>query len=204
MKKIISVAVVTASIFVLAACASAPPVPQDNYYRLNPKPASDQQGGKHGAMLKDATVEVSRFVADGSVSNRPILYSNDDSPNSVSEFNYNFWIESPPTLIKDALVSYIRAAGVASRVVTPEMRVSSDYSVLGRIKRMEINVGEKYKGVVAFEIGLRHNSNDELVILNEYESIIEAENNTVGSAIAAVEKATEEVFSRFISDISAK
>ncbi|MCK5167910.1 MAG: membrane integrity-associated transporter subunit PqiC, partial [Rhodospirillaceae bacterium] len=164
------------------------------------KSASTQQS----SMLKDATVEIARFVADGSVSNRPILYSSDANPNSVSEYNYHFWIESPPTLIKDALVSYMRAAGVANRVVTPEMRVSSDYSVLGRIKRLEIYTGKKHMGVAAFEIGLRRNSDGELILLNEYESMVEAKNNSVGSVITAVEKATEEVFSRFVADISAK
>ena len=200
MRKIISAMVVTASIFSLSACSTAPTVPQDNFYRLSPKPISTQQS----TMLKDATVEIARFVADGSVSNRPILYSSDANPNSVSEYNYHFWIESPPTLIKDALVSYIRAAGVASRVVTPEMRVSSDYSVLGRIKRLEIYTGRKYMGVASFEIGLRRNSDGELIVLNEYDSMVEAKNNSVGSVITAVEKATEEVFSRFVADISAK
>ena len=200
MRKIISAMVATASIFALSACSTAPTVPQDNFYRLTPKPASTQQS----SMLKDATVEIARFVADGSVSNRPILYSSDANPNSVSEYNYHFWIESPPTLIKDALVSYMRAAGVANRIVTPEMRVSSDYSVLGRIKRLEIYTGRKYMGVASFEIGLRRNSDGELIVLNEYESMVEAKNNLVGSVITAVEKATEEVFSRFVADISAK
>lgn len=200
MRKIISAMVATASILALSACSAAPTIPQDNFYRLTPKPVSTQQS----SMLKDATVEIARFVADGSVSNRPILYSSDANPNSVSEYNYHFWIESPPTLIKDALVSYMRAAGVANRIVTPEMRVSSDYSVLGRIKRLEIYTGKKYMGVASFEIGLRRNSDGELIVLNEYESKIEAKNNLVGSVITAVEKATEEVFSRFVADISAK
>ncbi len=200
MKKIISAMVVTAAMLALTACSTAPTVPQDNFYRITPKPTSIQQG----TMLKGATIEVARFVADGSVSNRPILYSSASNPNSVSEFNYHFWIESPPTLIKDALVSYMRAAGVAERVVTPEMRVSSDYSVLGRIKRLEIYTGSKYVGVASFEIGLRRNSDGELMVLNEYESRVEAKNHSVGSVITAVEKATEEVFSRFIADISTK
>ncbi len=200
MRKIISAMVATASILVLSACSTAPTVPQDNFYRISPKPASVQQS----SILKDATVEIARFVADGSVSNRPILYSSDANPNSVSEYNYHFWIESPPTLIKDALVSYMRAAGVANRIVTPEMRVSSEYSVLGRIKRLEIYTGRKYTGVASFEIGLRRNLDGELIVLNEYKSMVEAKNNSVGSVITAVEKATEEVFSRFVADISAK
>jgi len=200
MKKIFSSLAVVVSLFALNACASAPSVPQDNFYRIAPQPTTNQQG----SALQDATVEVSRFVADGSVSNRPILYSSDANPNSVSEYNYHFWIEAPPTLIKDALVSYLRATNVANRVVTPEMRVSSDYSVLGRIKRLEIYTGNKYTGVASFEIGLRRNLDGELVVLNEYESKIAADNNSVGSVITAVEKAVEDIFARFVHDISTK
>ncbi|MDH5187664.1 MAG: ABC-type transport auxiliary lipoprotein family protein [Rhodospirillaceae bacterium] len=203
MKKTLSamtIAVSLTSLVALNACATAQSVPQDNFYRLAPQPETSQQGG----ILQDATVEVARFVADGSVSNRPILYSSDANPNSVSEYHYHFWIEAPPTLIKDSLVSYLRAAGIANRVVTPEMRVSSDYSVLGRIKRLEIYTGKKYTGVASFEIGLRRNSDGELLVLNEYESKVEANNNSVGSVITAVEKATEDIFARFVHDISAK
>jgi len=199
-RKILSAMTVMAALLGVGGCAGAPSVPQDNFYRLSPTPKSDQQGG----ILKDATVEVARFVADGSVSNRPILYSSETNPNSVSEYHYHFWIEAPPTLIKDALVSYLRAAGVANRIVTPEMRVDSDYSILGRIKRLEIFTGKKYTGVASFEIGLRRNSDDALLVLNEYEAKVEAENNSVGSVITAVEKATEDIFARFVVDINAK
>lgn len=200
MKKIISAFAITASLLALSACGSTPTVPQDNFYRINPTPQSSKQGG----LLKDATVEIARFVADGSVSNRPILYSSDKNPNSVSEYHYHFWIESPPILVKDALVSYMRAAGVANRVVTPQMRVSPDYSVLGRIKRLEIYTGAKHFGVAAFEIGLRRDIDGELIVLKEYEAKIVAKNKSVGSAITAIEKAMEQVFASFIADISAK
>jgi len=199
-KKIFSVMTVMVALLALNACASAPNVPQDNFYRLAPQPKSTQQG----SVLQDDTIEVARFVADGSVSNRPILYSSDANPNSVSEYNYHFWIESPPILIKDSLVSYLRAAGVANRVVTPEMRVSSDYSVLGRIKRLEIYTGSKYTGVASFEIGLRRNMDGELIVLREYDSKVVADNNSVGSVITAVEKAVEDIFARFVMDISTK
>lgn len=185
---------------VLGGCAAAPAAPEDNFYRLNPKP-SETLGS---SPLSGATLEVARFVADGSVSNRPLLYTTEDNPNAVSEFHYHFWIEAPPILIKDALVSYLRAGNFAKRVVTPEMRVAAEYSVLGRIKRLEVSNGLKYSGVVALEIGLRRNSDNELLVLEEYEARVVASANNVGAAIMAVEQAVEKVFKQFTDDIQAR
>ncbi len=185
---------------VLTGCAAAPPVHEDNFYRLS----HVAQETTTTSLFSGATIEVARFVADGSVSNRPLLYTTEDNPNAVSEYHYHFWIEAPPTLIKDALVSYLRASAIAKRVVTPEMRVEADYSVLGRIKRLEVSNGTNYSGVVAFEMGLRRNSDGELLVLEEYEATVPASANNVGAAITAVQQATEEVFKRFMQDIQAR
>lgn len=185
---------------VLTGCAAAPPVPEDNFYRLSPV----AQETTTTSLFSGATIEVARFVADGSVSNRPLLYTTEDNPNAVSEYHYHFWIEAPPILIKDALVSYLRASAIAKRVVTPEMRVEADYSVLGRIKRLEVSNGSNYSGVVALEMGLRRNSDGELLVLEEYEATVPASANNVGAAITAVQQATEEVFKRFMQDIQAR
>lgn len=178
----------------LSACGTPPPVPDDSFYRLNPRTVET------GALALDGVVEIERFIASGSLANRPLLFS-DKGSNAVNEYHYHFWIEAPPILLQGALVSYLRSDGVAKRVVTPEMRVQPDYTIGGRILRLETMRSSPPTGVVAFELTLRRQSDGELLVLNEYRAEITSAKNGVETDVFAIEQAVDEAFSAFVADI---
>lgn len=177
-----------------AGCAAPPAAPEDQFYRL------DTVATASGEMALKGVVEVERFSASGSLGNRPLLFTEPGS-NAVSEYHYHFWIDAPPVLLQSALVSYLRSSGVAERVVTPEMRVSPDYTVTGRVLRLETVRGDKSAGAAALELTLRRESDGALLVLGEYRSEIPSGTNGVQTDAAAVEKAVAEAFARFVADI---
>lgn len=183
----------------VAACASAPPAPEDAFYRLSPRAAAPLAGTP---VLKGA-IEVDRFVASGSLANRPVLYVEAGS-NAVSEYHYHFWIEAPPILLQNALVSYLRSGGIADRVATPEMRISPDYTVRGRLMRLETLVGETPKGVVEIELSLRRESDGALLVLGEYSSEVPASSKGVKADVLAIEQAANKAFEAFVADVQAQ
>lgn len=178
----------------LAACAAPPPVPQDKFYRL------DVLAAEPGEPVLDGVIQVERFVASGSLSNRPLLYAEPGS-NAVSEYHYHFWLEAPPILLQSALVSYLRSAKVGTRVVTPEMRVTPDYMIMGRVMRLETVRGTEPTGAVAFELTLRREADDELVVLGEYRAEVPSGANGIQTDVAAIEQAVDQAFARFVADI---
>ncbi len=99
----------------LSACAAPPSAPEDNFYGLSPMAATTMKRSL------DGVVEVERFVASGALGNRPLLYREPGS-NVLRGYNSHLWLDAPPTLLQNALVSYLRSAGAARQVVTPEMR----------------------------------------------------------------------------------
>lgn len=180
----------------LSACAAPPPAPEDAFYRLSPRadaPLAEKA-------LIDGVVEVERFVASGSLANRPVLFSEPGS-NAVSEYHYHFWIEAPPILLQNALVSYMRSANVSDRVVTPEMRLRPAYSVRGRVMRLETVLGGTPTGVAEFELSLRRESDGELVVLGEYRAEVTSAPNGVKTDVAALEQAADQAFAAFVADI---
>lgn len=183
----------------VAGCASAPPAPEDAFYRLSPRAAAPLVGEP---MLK-GSVEVDRFAASGSLANRPVLFLEAGS-NAVSEYHYHFWIEAPPILLQNALVSYLRSTGIAERVVNPEMRVSPDYTVQGRLMRLETLVGETPKGVVEVELSLRRESDGALLVLGEYASEVPSASKGIKADVLAIEKAANNAFQKFVADIQAQ
>ncbi len=182
---------------VLAACAQ-PPLPQDHFYRLS----VGAPGNPRAEPQFKGTLEVGRFAADGLTAGRPLVHSLSERPYELQEYHYHFWTEPPPTMLRDQLVDYLRAARVTTTVVTPEMRVEPDYVLAGRIKRLETITGSPTRAVVELELGLRRTADDELLFLGTYGVEAEARADTVAAAVAAVNDALTEIYAKFTADIS--
>ena len=195
-RKLVAWALSLVACSLLAACAAPSAAPEDMFYRL------DTVASESGPVTLDGVVEVDRFMASGSLANRPLLFSEPGS-NAVSEYHYHFWIESPPILLQSALVSYLRSADVAKQVVTPEMRVKPDYTISARVQRLETVRGSKPKGAVTFELSLRREADGKLLVLDEYRAEVPSGSNGMQTDVAAIEKAVGEAFQHFVADIRA-
>ncbi len=182
----------------LSAGCAQPPLPEDHFYRLivdKPETAAS------GPLLKGA-LEVDRFAADGLIASRPIVYSLAGRPREVLEYHYHFWAEPPTRMLGDQLVEYLRAAGVARTVVTPEFRVQADYVIVAKIKRLEMIVGAPPRAAVELELGLRKTADDKLLFLGVYGVETEAESATVAAAVEAINKVLGQIYAKFVADIS--
>ena len=180
----------------LALGCAAEPVPQDRYYRLASRP--DVASGPARPAL-DATIVVERFAADGLTRDRAIVYSENGSDVEVRRHLYHHWTEPPAELLRDDLVRYLRAAGVARRIVTPELRVPADYEITGHLQRFE-----RVLGAARVRVRLRlalHDARSGLVWSDIYESEAQAKEDSVSGAVHAFNGALESIFARFVKDM---
>ncbi len=185
------------AVFVLGAC-SQPELPKDNFYRLQ----VSQPAGE-GKALFSGGVEVERFVADGLTASRPIVYSDSDKPNQVRTYHYHMWTEPPVAMLRDQLVDYLRQAGIADRVVTPELRGNARYALIGKIKRLEKIVGSRPRAVLELELGLLEDKTGKLIFLDSYRVEQTATSGSVGDAVVALNQGLSEIFARFVADLRA-
>ncbi len=180
----------------LAACGSAAPVPEDQFYRLVvSQPASSKT-------LFPGIMEVDRFVADGLTAGRPIVYSETGKPFQVKEYHYHFWTQPPTVMLRDELVSYLRARKVSDTVVTPEMRVTPDYILTGKIKRLEKVVGDPPKAVLELELSLRKASGDNILHLDTYRVETVSDGPGVDDAVKSLNTALTSIYGKFVHDLS--
>ena len=184
----------------LSACGSAPPVPEDRYYRLQAVFA----GAAHKSALLAGTIEVDRFVADGLTSERPVVYSKAGQPNEVKAYHYNFWIKPPTVMLRDELVSFLREAKVADVIVTPAMRVQADYVLTGKIKHLEQVVGTPHRTMLEVELGLRRPTDGKLLFLKSYRQENVSGGPAVGAAVDSLNTALSIVYADFLQDLSKK
>ncbi len=180
----------------LAACGSAAPVPEDRFYRLVVSAPSPSK------TLFPGIIEVDRFVADGLTAGRPIVYSETGKPFQVKEFHYHFWTQPPTVMLRDELVSYLRARKVSDMVVTPEMRVTPDYVLTGKIKRLEKVLGDPPKAVIELELSLRKASGDKILHLGTYRVENVSDGPGVDDAVKSLNMALTSIYGKFVQDLS--
>lgn len=181
----------------LTACGSAPPVPEDHFYRLQAVYA----GSAPVAKVLAGTVEIDRFVADGLTSERPVVYSEAGKPNEVKAYHYHFWIKAPTVMLRDELVTFLREAGVADTVVTPAMRVQADYVLTGKIKHLEQVIGEPGRTMLEVELGLRRPSDGKLLFLKSYRQENASGGPDVASAVDSLNTALSIIYADFLNDL---
>ncbi len=193
MKSAVSLAILAS----VAACGSAPPVPEDNYFRLQAvfvgQPATTK--------LFDGTIEIDRFVADGLTSERSIVYSERAKSSQVKAYHYQFWIKPPTVMLRDELVSYLREAKIADAIVTPEMRIDAKYALTGKIRHLEQVRGEANRGLLELELGLRDPRNGKLLFLKSYRADNQAAGGDVADAVDALNTGISIVYADFLADL---
>lgn len=198
MKNVWLSALAMLSVGFVAACGSAPPVPEDQFYRLRAKAPSTT----FSKAILPGTLEIERFVADGLTAGRPIVYSEAGKPYQVREYHYHFWTQPPTVMLRDELVSYLRARKVSNAVVTPEMRVPPDYVLIGKIKRLEKIVGSPPKAVLELELGVRSATGGKLVLLDTYRIETQASGNGVDDAVESLNISLTDAYAEFVADLS--
>lgn len=193
-----AIVALTAAALALGGCQSAadrPPI--DRFYRISieaPTPS--------GQPSLPGTVLIARLDADGPMRERPVVYSADADGLSLAQHEYDFWIEPPARLLQSELVRYLRSSGVAQSVVTPELRLPSQYEVVGTIRRFERLIGRSTSRVaVTLELALVDRSGDRPRIVKTYATEIACPDDTVDGSVTAFNEAISAIFAEFLQDI---
>jgi len=186
--------ILVAAAAVLAAC-SQPPIPEDHFYRL--QVATPQARPKP----LQGTIEVERFIADGVVADRPIVYSDRGSAHEVQAYHYHFWVEPPTVMLQNQMVAFLRSGRVATRVVTPELRIEPDYVVTGKIIRFEQVRGNPPGIAVELELALKRSGDDRVLVLETRRVEARAANDSVPAAVAAMSQAVTQLFQNFVARV---
>jgi cholesterol transport system auxiliary component len=176
-------------------CASGP-VPADRYYRLAVPAPTARAAPAPGAL------EVDRFAAEGLLSERPIVYVAAERPHELQQYHYHHWSEPLATLVHGELLGFLRAAGVAQDVVTPQLRAPARWLLSGRIRRFErwIDV-DGSAGAVEIEVAVR-DAQSGAHWQAVYAATRRAEGGDVAASVAALGAALGEAFGRLADDLA--
>jgi ABC-type uncharacterized transport system auxiliary subunit len=180
---------------VALGCISGP-APSDHFYRLEPgAPAALR------APRLTGTLEVDRLRSDALTNERAMLYRETSESTQVNQYSYHQWVDSPTLLLQTALTTYLRVAGVASRVVTPELRAEPDFRLTGRLLRLERVLRGPGSGVVVeIELALSDALGDRILLLETYREERSA-GGGVHEAVVAFNEAVTAIFQRLLAEL---
>lgn len=181
--------------FALSACA-APPAPKDVFYRFSPPtPAS---------LPSEGPVAVRSLGAEGIYNERTLLYSDDADHQSVSQFSYRFWVKSPPRLMQDYLIDWLRAAAPDAAVVEYEGGGEESLIIGGQIRGFEIEQDQdRWRAVVALDLQAQKGFSRRPLLVKSYRRAIVTPLDDYLAAIKGFQRATDEILGAFSKDLAA-
>lgn len=185
------------TVLMLSACAPAE-VPADRFYRIEA-----QQPGQVMAQPRFAgALEVEDVSASGLTAGRAIVYADSDRPNALETYSYHFWADPPAHMLRDGLIRYLRAAGVAGSVVTESMRLDPTYSLVSRLQKLERLTGAAPGAVMEMEIALRDNDRGGLLSIGTYRADVVPADDSIDSAVDAFNAAFADICTRLAADLA--
>ncbi|MBB5208674.1 ABC-type transport auxiliary lipoprotein family protein [Chiayiivirga flava] len=189
------------ALLLLAACASAPGIPETTYFRL---PARQEIARLPEPAVAQPIV-VDTFYADGLYSDQAIIYTLDPDGARLRTYHYQLWIDPPVRLLQRRLISTLRDAN-ASRIVAD--RLPSDVVALrveGRITRLErVRDGNGWRVAVGFS--LRADTRDDgkpPLVLKDYILTLPVQGATVRDSVDAMGVAIDRIYAQFVADLAA-
>jgi cholesterol transport system auxiliary component len=133
----------------LSACAGGTRLPEDSFYRLEiGAPAQRMETPALAGILSVQTGATAPVYRD-----RAFLYSDARMPGRLQRYHYHYWMDAPPRLVQRSLADYLRAAGIATAVVTPEDAIDVRYRLRVDIERFEQH-RDRDGGDVSVELSL--------------------------------------------------
>ena len=184
---------------VLAACGGNATVPENHFYRLEVSPPEAP-----GKLLMPGVLEVDRLLAAGELTQRSIVYRHVDNPHQLRAYHYRFWHEAPGVLLQAELVNYLRAAGAAGTVVTPEMRARPDFAVTGRVEKLERVIGGSNAGVIEMNLVLRRVNDGTVLVAKTYTREFTPKDDGLTALVKGFSAAARDIFKVFVNDVAAK
>lgn len=181
-----------------AGCGSAPPVPNEQFYRLI---ASEPTGASANPL--PGVLEVSPFAAEGVLAERPLLFTANKG-RKLEQRNYAYWTEAPPQMLRNQIITYLAGAKAAPDIVQTELRVPAKYQLKGVLRRLEQSLGNPPGGVIAIDFSLIEKETDHLVFSGSYLAEKPAASDTIDAAVDAMNAGLDEILGALLQDIESR
>ncbi len=184
--------------FLLSACGTVPPVPEDQFHRLGEP--RDVAAALAGAPIPDLLVKQLR--SDGIHADRALLLSSDPAGYDLQRYHYHFWADPPPRLLQQQLIRHLRAAGARGRVSEDPGLLERPWRIGGRLLAFEELRPEEgpHRVTVAVELSVAAAGRS---LIREFRRMEQVEADTMHAVVAAYDRAVAAILEQFTAELKA-
>jgi ABC-type uncharacterized transport system auxiliary subunit len=188
-----------AASLVLATGCLGKPAPRERTFRLELVPPD-----RLATPIFSGILEVDRLRAHAVARRTALVYVEDASGAELHTSSTEHWADSPTLLVQREMAAYLHAAGVADRVLTPELGIEPDYRLSGDLVRFEERRDSAAPRVVV-ELALIVSDERRRAILfqQSYREERAAQGPDAENAVRAYDAALSAVLTRFVADLGA-
>lgn len=189
-----------AAVALLAACASAPGIPETTWHRL-PAASAPAPLGTPSAL----PIVVQQLEADGLHADQALLYALDPSGQRLRAYHYHFWVDPPGYLLQRRMMARLRAAEAAERITDQLSSRQPALWVSGRIERFERvpRAGGGYEAQVGLRLRVTRRDAAEPLVEREYAATVAAADDSLAASVQALGAATDQALDGFLRDLGA-
>jgi ABC-type uncharacterized transport system auxiliary subunit len=183
----------------LAGCGSAPPAPEERYYRL----AMSQPPLTIGQPLLSGVLLVGSLDSSTLHLERTILYTDAAQPDELLRYHYHSWIDTPPRLVQSFLEHYLRQRQLADTVMIDDAHSDWSYLLQGRLGHFErVLDGEGSRVEVAMTLTLFVKDSNRPMLIRDYHVRQPVAGDSINATVAAFALATERLADSFYADLA--
>lgn len=172
-------------------------VPDDHFYQL-PEILPEKTFDDH---LVNNTIAVEPFRSDGLHGERAILYVNSQRPLELQRYHYYHWTASPPRLIQESLLKYLRKSRLARNVVRHDPVKQVDGIISGTLLHFERITGP---GGIKVDVALELEYDDQKLHQTwhkEYHVTLPVRNSSLHATIEGFGSALQQIFDTFVEEL---
>ncbi len=177
----------------LGACASVAPIPSDVFLR----PALPRAAQPLAEPLTAGELYVDQWLASGVHQERAVILT-EDGGRSLRQAQYQFWLDPPPQIVREAISACLRSANAAP-VITSERRRVPALEIDGRILRFEQMQGAP-SALAVIELEVQMRARRRLLLEKTYAAQEAIANNSPTAVADAMSGALSAVCAELITD----
>lgn len=186
---------VTATVLILAACATGSPVPEDRFYQLEPTTPEHV----FSSPVLQGGLEIDDTEADPLRSGRAVLYSEKARPLQLKRYHYAFWVDQPPRLVHGKLVQYLRDSGIADRIKDSTQRDITGYRLKTQVLKFEqLRGGPAPEVIIELEASLEELPAGQVL----WTSVYSQRHTSDGGDMHATAEAMQTALDQLLQDLS--
>ena len=188
-----------ALVLLVSGCAGTADLPEDHYYRLATLPV------EHSFVRPPlpGTLGVERIDTVDLLRDRALLYGEQEFPQRLKRHHYHFWAGSPPVLVRDQLVQYLRDRGVAGLVAEAAMTHDADLSLHLELRDFSRRLHADGEAAVRVELVVlaKPPGRQPPLLVRRYVTEMAAHNGSPAAAVEAFDRALGGIYDEIVGDL---